>query len=169
MKKLREQSSDWKNILMKHGVSTIQALIKLMNSCWEEKCVTDDWRKGVIIKMLKKGDMSNCDKSRGITLLSIPGSLLTNNVKSTSRCSRWDFTWRAGRLLPEVSHAQNKILHCATLLNRALNSINFIFKKAFDSMHNHCGILPDWNPWTGGSIKTITGYACCTLVSTAFM
>ena len=61
--------------LLKHGgPSTIGALTSLMNSSWKEKCVPDDWRKAVI-KLPKKGDISDCNNWRGITLLSVLGKV----------------------------------------------------------------------------------------------
>ena len=36
-----------------------------------EETIPEDWCKGVITKLPKKGDLSNCDNWRGITLLSI--------------------------------------------------------------------------------------------------
>ena len=50
--------------LLKHGGPTTGALTSLMNSCWKEKCVPGDWRKGVTIKLPKKGDISHCNNYR---------------------------------------------------------------------------------------------------------
>jgi len=51
--------------LLKHGdTSIIGALTSLMNSCWKEKCAPGDWRKGVTIKLPKKGDISHCNNYR---------------------------------------------------------------------------------------------------------
>ena len=35
-----------------------------------------DWTKGVIIRILKKGTLSNCNNWRSITLLSVPSKIL---------------------------------------------------------------------------------------------
>jgi len=62
--------------LLKYGSSnTIGALTSLMNSCWKEKCAPDDWRR-VIIKLPKKGDISDCNSWRGITAARSGQSLL---------------------------------------------------------------------------------------------
>jgi len=64
--------------LLKHGgpkCSTIGALTSVLNSYYEEKCVPYDWRKGVIIRLPKKGDISDCNNCRGITQLFVPGKL----------------------------------------------------------------------------------------------
>jgi len=61
--------------LLKHGgTNTIGTLTSLMNSCWKENCVPDDWRKGVTVKPVKlpkKDDMSDCNNWHGMTLLSV--------------------------------------------------------------------------------------------------
>ena len=43
---------------------------------WEKEDVPEDWRKGVIVKLPKKEDLSNCNNGSGIiTLLSVPGKV----------------------------------------------------------------------------------------------
>ncbi|KAK2169995.1 hypothetical protein LSH36_5g11026 [Paralvinella palmiformis] len=41
----------------------------------EKEEVPSDWREGYLIKLPKKGDLSNCSNYRGITLLSAPGKV----------------------------------------------------------------------------------------------
>ena len=38
--------------------------------------IPEDWSKGIVEKLPKKGDKGKCDNWRGITLLSIPGKIL---------------------------------------------------------------------------------------------
>ena len=40
-----------------------------------EEEVPADWKEGYLIKLPKKGDLSNCANYRGITLLSVPGKV----------------------------------------------------------------------------------------------
>lgn len=48
--------------LLKHGGDgLVRELTNLLNSCWWRKCVPEDWRTGVIIKIPKKGNLSNCN------------------------------------------------------------------------------------------------------------
>ena len=59
-------------------------------------------------KAAKESDISDCNNWRGITLLSVPSSLLTNNIKPTSRCSRCNITRGAGWLPPRsIMHRTN--------------------------------------------------------------
>ena len=39
--------------------------------------VPEDWKRGHLVKLLKKGDLSSCNNWRGIMLLSIPGKVPT--------------------------------------------------------------------------------------------
>ena len=47
---------------------------------WEEEQVPDDWTKGILVKLPKKGDRSICGNWRGIMLLSIPSKLLCHII-----------------------------------------------------------------------------------------
>ncbi|XP_061196570.1 craniofacial development protein 2-like [Saccostrea echinata] len=44
----------------------------LFTAVWDGEKVPDDWCKGVIVKIPKKGTLSDCNNWRGITLLSVP-------------------------------------------------------------------------------------------------
>ncbi len=43
-------------------------LVKLFNKIKESGMLPSEWKKGVIVKIPKKGDLSNCGNWRGITL-----------------------------------------------------------------------------------------------------
>ena len=55
--------------------TTADMLLPLFKMIWEYEEIPRDWKEGHIIKLPKKGDLSNCDNYRGITLLSIPGKI----------------------------------------------------------------------------------------------
>ena len=62
--------------LLKHGgQAMVGKLSHIFNLMWNLEDVPDDWRAGVITKLPKKGDISDCNNWRGITLLSIPGKV----------------------------------------------------------------------------------------------
>ncbi|KAH9593899.1 hypothetical protein MS3_00002414 [Schistosoma haematobium] len=64
---------------------TARILHILFNEIWDEERVPTDWKEGLLVKIPKKGNLSNCDNYRGITLLSIPGKVfngvLLNRMK----------------------------------------------------------------------------------------
>jgi hypothetical protein len=51
-----------------------------LNKIWENVSMQDDWKKGHLVKLSKKGDMSSCNNWGGIMLLSIPGKFLTRII-----------------------------------------------------------------------------------------
>ena len=52
----------------------------LFTAVWENKKVPDDWTKGVIVKIPKKGALNDCNNWRGITLLSVPSKILAKVI-----------------------------------------------------------------------------------------
>jgi len=59
---------------------TADILQSLFPSIWEGKIILDDWTKGIIIKLAKKGAFSDCNNWRGITLLSMERSSHHRNI-----------------------------------------------------------------------------------------
>ena len=54
---------------------TATALLPLFKKIWNKGEFPHDWKEGHLVKLPKKGDLSNCNNYRGITLLSIPGKV----------------------------------------------------------------------------------------------
>ena len=52
----------------------------LLRKIWEQERVPEDWKRGHLVKLPKKGDLSSCNNWRGIMLLSIPGKVLTRII-----------------------------------------------------------------------------------------
>ncbi|KAE9547262.1 hypothetical protein FO519_009526 [Halicephalobus sp. NKZ332] len=120
------------------GQEMVNSLLQMFNKFWEEEKVPDDWKKGTIIKLPKKGNPANCNNWRGITLLSVPGKLFTTillrrlkdavdpllrenqaGFRSSRSCNEQIFTLR--NIIEQSVEFQKPVL------------INFIdFSKAFD-------------------------------------
>ena len=50
---------------------TADLMFPIFKIVWEQQKLHDDWLQGILVKLPKKGDLSNCSNWRGITLLSI--------------------------------------------------------------------------------------------------
>ena len=59
---------------------TVEALHRILNFVWEREVIPDDWKRGLLVKLTKKGDLSLCGNWRGIMLLSIPSKVLTRVI-----------------------------------------------------------------------------------------
>jgi hypothetical protein len=55
--------------------TTVEVLHGLFEKVWTEEQFPKDWKEGHLVKLPKKGDLSNCNNYRGITLLSNPGKV----------------------------------------------------------------------------------------------
>ena len=51
-------------------------LLDLVHTTWKEQSVPKDWTNAVLIPIPKKGDLSNCDNWRGISLLDMVGKVI---------------------------------------------------------------------------------------------
>ena len=126
--------------MLKYGGKTfIQALGKLLNSCWQEEHLPSDWGNGVIVKIPKKGNLVNCNNWRGITILSILGKvlsiLLLDRLKDAmdDRFREQQAGFRKGRSCCEQIFALRNIIEQCYEFQQQLEIIDF--KKAFDSVH----------------------------------
>ena len=65
--------------------TTVDMLYPLFEKIWEVEEVPLDWKEGYLIKLPKKGDLSNCTNYSGITLLDVSGKVfnraLLNRMK----------------------------------------------------------------------------------------
>ena len=94
---IRRAMSDMKNrkapgrdgitieLLKADNIITESILEELFRVIWDTEEIPSGWTKGIIIKIPKKGDLTVCDNSRGVTLLSVPGKIfgkvLINRIK----------------------------------------------------------------------------------------
>ena len=62
--------------LLKTDMNTTEKwLVKLFRTFWEQEKVPKTWKQGRIVKILKKGDLTECGNRRGITLTSVPSKV----------------------------------------------------------------------------------------------
>ena len=58
----------------------VNILEPLLKKVWESGQIPMDWKHGLIIKLPKKGDLTECSNWRGITLLNIIGKILATII-----------------------------------------------------------------------------------------
>ncbi|XP_016336376.1 uncharacterized protein LOC107684595 [Sinocyclocheilus anshuiensis] len=127
--------------ILKHGgYPIVEQLTTLLNTCWATAQVPEDWQRGVIIKLPKKGHLAVCNNWRGITLLSVPGKVfcivllrrLREAVDKKLREEQAGF--RCGRSCNDQIFILRNIIEQSLEFQQRLY-INFIdFVKAFDSV-----------------------------------
>ncbi|VDP46613.1 unnamed protein product [Schistosoma curassoni] len=121
--------------------ATARILHILFNKIWDEQQVPTDWKEGLLVKIPKKGDLSNSDNYRGITLLSIPGNVfnrvLLNRTKDSVDAQLRDK--QAGFLKDRSCTDQIATLRIIVEQSIEWNSSLHInvndYEKAFDSVN----------------------------------
>ena len=69
--------------LIKAGGRTIRCAIhKLIISIWIKDELPDEWKESIIVPIHKKGDKTDCNNYRGISLLSTTYKILSNILLS---------------------------------------------------------------------------------------
>ena len=114
---------------------------ELIRKVWIEEKVPTDWRRGLIVKLPKKGDLTRCGNWRGITLIpttaKVMGKIIVRKpakeVDQHLREERAGF--RAGRGTTEQIFILTNILEQAIEAISNLYTCFIDFEKSFDSVH----------------------------------
>ena len=108
---------------------------------WNEEKVPEEWRDGLIVKLPKRGDLSQCTNWRGITLISVPAKVFSRvlahrisaGVDSTLREEQAGF--RKGRGTTEHIYTLRNIIEQVNEWNSNLYACFIDYEKAFDCLH----------------------------------
>lgn len=123
---------------MKYGPALLTSIFE---EIWDSETTPEDWKTGLIAKLPKKGDMSDCNNWRGITLLSLTSKVfsrvifkrLLEALQTVLRQEQAGFL--PGRSCPEHIFTLRQIFEQCNEWNTGIYA-NFIdFEKAFDSIH----------------------------------
>ena len=60
--------------------TTVRELEYLFKEIWDNEVIPRAWKQSLIVKIPKKGDTTQCDNYRGISLLSVPSKIFTRTV-----------------------------------------------------------------------------------------
>ena len=111
--------------------------------------------KGIIVKIPKKGDLTECGNWRGITLTSVPskvfGRVIIDRIRDgvDKKLRKEQAGFRRGRSTVEQFFILRNIIEQVAEWQSTLNITFVDFEKAFDSVHRESlwkihGKL--WNP-----------------------
>lgn len=69
--------------------TSVSILYKLIKKIWEEESFPEEWKQGILMRLTKKGDLSEYSKYQGILLLSVPikilNRILLERIEQSSR------------------------------------------------------------------------------------
>ncbi|KAG0711895.1 LINE-1 retrotransposable element ORF2 protein [Chionoecetes opilio] len=73
-------------LLKAGGEAMIRGLHAVLTAVWQSGTIPHDWKRGLVVPIWQgKGDRQDCNNYRGITLLSVPGKVLTHLLLSRIR------------------------------------------------------------------------------------
>lgn len=113
----------------------------LFQDIWLKEKIPKEWGKGIIIKIPKKGDLSNCDNWRGITLLSVPSKIFTRVILNRTRDAmetilrKSQYGFRPNKSCTDLINTLRIIMEQSSEWNNPLYLIFVDFVKAFDLLN----------------------------------
>jgi exonuclease III len=123
---------------------TAEILQPLFSGIWTSETIPDDWKRGVIVKIPKKGDLSNCKNWRGINLLCVTSkvfcSIILNRMMSELEGSirREQAGFRPGRSCVDQINSLRIIIEQSVEMRSRLYMLFIDFQVAFDSLNRDC-------------------------------
>ena len=111
----------------------LDLLLDLVHTAWRDKRVPKDWVDAVLVPIPKKGDLSNCDNWRGISLLDVVGKvggILQDRLQQL-----------AEEELPESQ--------CRFCKGRECTDMIFVVCQLVEKTWEHKSILPIYRPQKG--------------------
>ena len=127
--------------LIKAGGRTIRfAIHKLIIYSWNKEELPDEWKESIIVPIQKKGDKTDCNNYRGISLLPTTYKILSNillsrltpyaeEVIGDHQCG-----FRCNRSTIDHTFCIRRILEKKWDYNEAVHQLFIDFKKAYDSV-----------------------------------
>ncbi|KAL9976159.1 hypothetical protein ACROYT_G013418 [Oculina patagonica] len=128
--------------LLKADIETTACVLEdLFRTVWETEEIPEDWNCGLIVKLPKKGNLTDCGNWRGITLLSVPAKvmgrvIITRLHDAVDRMLREEQAgFRRGRSTTEHIFVLRNVIEQSLEWNASLYTCFVDYEKAFDSVH----------------------------------
>ena len=128
--------------MMKAAIdTTVDVLHDLLSLIWEEERIPEDWCKGLIVKLPKKGDLTNCGNWRGITLMptaaKVMGKVIIKRISRgvDKKLRKEQAGFRSGRSTIEQIFVLRNIIEQSDEWNASLYICFINYEKAFDNVH----------------------------------
>ena len=120
------------------AASTLEEIFRCV---WDKETIPDDWKKGIIVKLPKKGDLTCAGNWRGITLLCIPAKIMGKVIirrlrdQVDAKLRKEQAAFRPGRGTRELTFTLRNIIEQSLEWNASLYMVFIDYMKAFDSIH----------------------------------
>lgn len=116
----------------------------LFHQIWEQESFPQDWLEGIIIKLSKKGDLTDCNNWRGITVLCVTMKVFMRVILERmvtvidKRLRPEQAGFRPSRSCVDQISTVRIIIEQAVEMNSPLYLLVIHYEKAFDSVDREC-------------------------------
>ena len=128
-------------VLKEGGAEIINQLHSIFNKIWSTETPPAEWKRGLLIKIPKNGDLSQCEKWRGITLLSVPSKVFSRTILNRIKDACDDLLreeqagFRKGRSCIDQIATLRIIIEQSIEWQSPLYATFVDFEKAYDSIN----------------------------------
>lgn len=128
-------------VLKADAQQSADLLLPIFRKIWEKEQMPDEWKKGLLIKLPKKGDLANCENWRGIMLLSVPSKvfsrIILNRMKEAidQKTRKEQAGFRRNRSCTDQINTLRIIVEQSVEFRSPLYLLFVDFEKAFDSIN----------------------------------
>jgi endonuclease/exonuclease/phosphatase family metal-dependent hydrolase len=131
--------------VLKVDVELVADTLKpLFEEIWEQESFPEDWLEGIIVKLPKKGDLTDCNNWRGINILCVTMKvfcwiILNRIVGPLDKLLRPEQAgFRAGRSCIDQINTLRIIIEQSVEFRSPLYLLFVDYEKAFDSISREC-------------------------------
>ena len=67
-----------RNILKSNGEPKLRWLTSILKSVWQNEIVPGEWKRDIIVRILKRYNLIDCSNWKSIIMLSVPSKVMSN-------------------------------------------------------------------------------------------
>lgn len=127
-------------LIKQGGERMLTELHNLITNIWRRECIPDEWRESIITPVFKKGDRSDCNNYRGISLLSVGYKVLSNillfrmNPYAEENLGDYQAGFRRNRSTTDQIFTLRQVYEKCWEFGLEVHNIFVDFAKAYDSI-----------------------------------
>jgi hypothetical protein len=128
-------------LIKQGGHELLSRLYRILVAVWQSETMPEEWRTGLLIPLLKKGDPTQCNNYRGIMLLNTTYKILTSIIRKTltehteTKLREYQNGFRKGKSTIDAIHVISQIIEKSYEYDIELYILFIDFKQAFDNIN----------------------------------
>jgi hypothetical protein len=128
-------------LIKQGGHELLSRVYRILVAVWQSETMPQEWRTGLLIPLLKKGDPTQCSNYRGIMLLNTTYKILTLIIRkrltehTETKLGEYQNGFRKGKSTMDAIHVISQIIEKSYEHDIELHILFIDFKQAFDNIN----------------------------------